>query len=205
MENENYEDHGNNTMLVDEFLKMLKKKYCGGNGNENYEIDEINSTEIEGKISSSIVDSFLKQKKIFKAVKNPCILYESDNNGAANRIEKLYHLFRNLDEDDLQILKADIEVGKFAKIVNLREYLFNEIIGELKSVIIHNKNKYDLYKILSAMNNDYLFKDIFLHYHKAGRKIFEDIYHRLEIGVGNGSLFLNDDGAKETKEKGNDE
>jgi hypothetical protein len=101
------------------------------------------------------------------------------------RIHKLYGLFKGVDGNNRQLAELTDKFGEFCKIIEVREFIFREIINELKSMHIHRNNRNDLYTLLSAMDSDYVFRYGYLHNHNISRKIFDDIFRQIKISTGN--------------------
>jgi hypothetical protein len=91
--------------------------------------------------------------------------------------------------------------GEFCKTIELREFIFREIMKELKTAHVHRGNKEDLYNLLSAMDSDYIFKHGYLRNHKVSKKLFDEMLKRLQISTGNS--HKTDDDENEENADGN--
>jgi hypothetical protein len=177
--------------LVNEFLQALNDELIDNDG---------------GYFSGGIYRTAeIMFNGFFKALAQ---IYDMDNQvtidteTAGEKVKKiymLYVLFRGIGGGNKQLSEFVHTFGEFCKMIELREFIFNEIMHELKSIHIHRGNKNDLYRLLSAMDSDCIFRHGYLQNHNVSRKLFDDIFKRVEISTGN--LHKTDDEIKDEDNK----
>lgn len=184
--------------LVNEFLHELKDRH-GDNGDAYFLKNGGYFSNSIYRIMEIMFNSFLEARaQVYDTDKGNHVTIDTETAGeTVKKIHALYRLFKGIDSGNKQLAELIDTFGEFCKIIEVREFIFNEIMQELKSLHILRSNKEDVYNLLSAMDSDYIFKYGYLRNHNMSRKLFDDIFKRVAISTGNSHTA--DDNEKENE------